>query len=319
MQTGLKHKCASVVTEQDLAANVGSGGLRVYATPMMAALMERTCMECVQPHLDEGCGTVGTHIDIEHTAPTPLGMSVECECELTSIEGRKLSFSVKVSDENGTIGTGTHERFIIFNEKFQAKADKKNDIICTELHHDSTNAPLAEKLYFTAFPEIERHTTDELYNASKQESKTGCKWLVFTLQETFIGMAYMIIYKKIAFLLYFATEERQRNKRYGAKILNCLKSLFPNQDIVLLIESLYEKADNMDIRRRRKGFYLRNGLNDTGHIQTCQSGAIYDILSSAKEFSKGEYQDFISHYPFDNCMSEIFNSPEDFLKRNYEN
>ncbi len=125
MKIGLKNKVQSVVTEDKLACNVKSGTLRVYATPMMAALIEQTCMECVAAYLEEGSGTVGTRLDISHVAPTPLGMNVECECELTEINNRKLTFKVTVSDQCGLIGEGTHERFIVKEAKFQQKADAK--------------------------------------------------------------------------------------------------------------------------------------------------------------------------------------------------
>ena len=61
--------------------------------------------------LDEGCGTVGTKLELEHTAPTPVGMTVTCESELVAVEGRKLVFKVSLHDEKGPVGGGTHERF----------------------------------------------------------------------------------------------------------------------------------------------------------------------------------------------------------------
>ena len=81
----------------------------------------------VAPYLEEGSGTVGTALHIQHTAATPLGMTVTCESELTAVEGRKLTFHVVARDEAGVIGEGDHERFIVNNEKFQAKADSKNN------------------------------------------------------------------------------------------------------------------------------------------------------------------------------------------------
>ena len=70
-----------------------------------------------------GSGT--TKLEITHDAPTPLGMTVTCESELTEIDGRRLVFAVTAKDETGTvIGKGRHERFIVWEEKFQAKADR---------------------------------------------------------------------------------------------------------------------------------------------------------------------------------------------------
>ncbi|MBR4027858.1 MAG: thioesterase family protein, partial [Lachnospiraceae bacterium] len=95
------------------------------ATPAMIALMENTAYESIAEYLEEGCGTVGTSLDVKHISATPLGMKVTCETELIKVEGRALTFSVKAIDECGLIGEGTHERFIIQEEKFQAKANGK--------------------------------------------------------------------------------------------------------------------------------------------------------------------------------------------------
>ncbi|MCR4805904.1 MAG: thioesterase family protein [Clostridia bacterium] len=122
---GIKGKMERMVTNALSAKAMGSGELDVFATPAMVALIEETAWRSVAGELDEGCGTVGTKLDIAHTAATPLGMKVTCETELTAIDRRKLVFSVRVYDEAGEVGSGTHERFIVDNAKFQAKADAK--------------------------------------------------------------------------------------------------------------------------------------------------------------------------------------------------
>ena len=93
--------------------------------PALVALAEKTCWMSVAAALDEGCGTVGTRLELEHSAPTPVGMTVTCESELTAVEGRKLVFKVSLHDEKGPVGGGVHERFIINNAKFAAKAESK--------------------------------------------------------------------------------------------------------------------------------------------------------------------------------------------------
>ena len=125
ISVGAVGTASTVVTPENTAAAVGSGALPVFATPYMIALMEKTAWKSVAPYLEEGCGTVGTLLNVTHDAPTPLGMKVWCESELTEIDGRRLVFSVAAFDETGKIGGGSHERFIVPNEKFQAKADKK--------------------------------------------------------------------------------------------------------------------------------------------------------------------------------------------------
>jgi predicted thioesterase len=125
LETGIRGVCELKVDETNSAKTMGSGTLDVLATPAMIALMEKTAWTSVQPYLEEGCGTVGTLLNVTHDAPTPFGMTVRCESELVEIQGRKLVFSITAYDEAGKIGGGTHERFIIQNEKFQNKANSK--------------------------------------------------------------------------------------------------------------------------------------------------------------------------------------------------
>lgn len=123
---GLKGHLEEVVTPEMSAARVGSGLVDVLATPMMISLIERTCNESVLPHLDEGQGTVGTLVNVAHTAATPIGMRVWCESELVEIDRRRLVFKVKAFDQCGPIGEGFHERFIIDTAKFIEKVKAKN-------------------------------------------------------------------------------------------------------------------------------------------------------------------------------------------------
>ena len=125
LETGIKGKKEIVVTKEKTAKTMCSGALDVFATPAMIALMENTAFESVADKLDPGCGTVGTALNVRHVSATPVGMKVTCETELIKVDGRALTFSVKAYDETGLIGEGEHERFIIFEEKFQANANAK--------------------------------------------------------------------------------------------------------------------------------------------------------------------------------------------------
>ncbi len=125
LTVGISNEITKTVTKETTAAALGSGLLEVYATPAMVALMEETCMRSVQAELEEGCGTVGTGLTIHHISATPVGMKVRCASKLVEVDGRKLVFDVQAFDEAGLIGQGTHERFIIENEKFFQKACKK--------------------------------------------------------------------------------------------------------------------------------------------------------------------------------------------------
>ena len=125
LTVGLKGRAETVVTPENTAAAVGSGLLPVFATPMMVALMENAAVNALEGHLDQGEGTVGTRLDLSHDSATPVGMKVWAEAELTAVDGRALTFSVTACDEAGPIGKGSHQRFMIQNEKFLARAERK--------------------------------------------------------------------------------------------------------------------------------------------------------------------------------------------------
>lgn len=125
LSTGITGERSLTVSEAKLASTIGSGLLPVFATAAMIALMEQTAVESVQPFLEEGFGTVGTRLDVQHTSATPLGMVVRCETELTNIDGRRLTFSVSAYDACGLIGSGVHERCIINNDRFMERAGQK--------------------------------------------------------------------------------------------------------------------------------------------------------------------------------------------------
>lgn len=124
---GTKCQLQETVTEALTASAVGSGALPVFGTPFMCALMENAAQTALQSFLDEGKGSVGTHLDVSHDAPTPVGMTVWAEAEITAVSenGRMVDFAVKAWDEKGPIGSGTHTRAIISNEKFLAKCNAK--------------------------------------------------------------------------------------------------------------------------------------------------------------------------------------------------
>lgn len=125
LTAGIKGEQTILVTREQTAAALGSGTLDVFATPYMIALMENTALKSVADHLDEGQGTVGTLVNVKHTAATPVGMRVRCETELIEVDRRRLVFKVSAYDDCGSIGEGTHERFIIDCDRFMEKAQVK--------------------------------------------------------------------------------------------------------------------------------------------------------------------------------------------------
>ena len=109
------------VVYEKTAASYGSGLVEVYATPAMISLMERTCMTSVLSYLPKAYATVGTKVDIKHLKATPVGMKVSCSSELIEIDSKRLVFKVVAHDEQGIIGTGFHERYIIDIDRFMRK------------------------------------------------------------------------------------------------------------------------------------------------------------------------------------------------------
>lgn len=126
---GTKCQLEQTVTNELTAAAVGSGLLPVFGTPYMIGLMENAAQSVLSVFLEEGQGSVGTHLDIKHTAPTPVGMKVWVEAEVTAVSenGKMVDFALKAWDEKGPIGEGTHTRAIINNERFLAKCNSKLD------------------------------------------------------------------------------------------------------------------------------------------------------------------------------------------------
>ncbi|MBR7153566.1 MAG: thioesterase [Candidatus Methanomethylophilaceae archaeon] len=125
IDVGIKGKNTRNVTEDLTASSVGSGTLRVFATPAMIALVEETAYLSIAPHLSEGQSSVGTRLDVSHSSATPVGMDVVCETEVVEVDRRRVVFKVVVSDAAGEIGSGVHERFIVDDVRFMEKAESK--------------------------------------------------------------------------------------------------------------------------------------------------------------------------------------------------
>ena len=115
---GLKGEVATLVETSDTALEVGSGSLRVYATPCMAALMEGAACEALDGCLGEDMTTVGIELNLKHVAATPVGMEVRAEAEVTAVDGKIISFTITAFDEAGKIGEAEHKRAIVNCQKF---------------------------------------------------------------------------------------------------------------------------------------------------------------------------------------------------------
>ncbi len=116
-----------IVTPDTLACQVGSGSVTVFATPMVAALMEGAAADLAQAALAEGLTTVGTQITVNHNAPSVEGMTVTAEATLLDTDGRTFQFSLRAWDDAGEIATGTHTRVSVKTERFLEKAAQRKE------------------------------------------------------------------------------------------------------------------------------------------------------------------------------------------------
>jgi fluoroacetyl-CoA thioesterase len=98
---------------------------RVFATGFMVGLMEWTCMQLMAPHLDAGEGSVGVDIDVSHIAATPPGLTITVEAQLKAVESKRLTFHLKAHDGVDLIGEGTHQRFVVLWDRFNASVAAK--------------------------------------------------------------------------------------------------------------------------------------------------------------------------------------------------
>jgi fluoroacetyl-CoA thioesterase len=125
LEPGLEGTVKVVVDAGMIATAFGSGPVSGLATPAMVGLMEAACMRAVAEAIAPGQSSVGVHLDVEHLAPTPVGMAVVARARLERVEGRKLFFTVRAEDEAGEIGRGTHERVLIDLAQFEARIGRR--------------------------------------------------------------------------------------------------------------------------------------------------------------------------------------------------
>ena len=127
IKSGMSEEIQVVVEEQHTAAHVGSGSLRVLATPAMIGFMERAARDLLAKHLPEGYSSVGVHVDVRHLAPTPMGSSVRVRCEVLEVDELRVNFSVEAWDAAEKIGKGRHQRVVVDEARFLKRVNAKAD------------------------------------------------------------------------------------------------------------------------------------------------------------------------------------------------
>ena len=130
LPAGLTGTAELVVGDQHTAPRVGSGRIRVLATPVMINLIEAAALAAVEQSLPEKHQSLGTRLDVTHVAATPVGMRVRATAEVVRVEGRTVHFRVRAEDERELIGEGTHERVVVNVDRFEARVAQKATTAC---------------------------------------------------------------------------------------------------------------------------------------------------------------------------------------------
>lgn len=125
LHPGLTGSAELVVGDEHTAPRVGSGAIRVLATPVMINLIEAAALAAVENLLPPGHQSLGTVLHVRHIAATPVGMRVKATATLEKVDGRTLHFRVEARDERELIGDGTHERVVVNVEKFDQRVKRK--------------------------------------------------------------------------------------------------------------------------------------------------------------------------------------------------
>lgn len=122
---GLRAQSVIAVEMEDTAKKVGSGDVPVLATPRLLALAEAATVRAVERHLEPGQTSVGTRVELEHLAASPLGSRVQVGVELTEIDGRRLVFAFEAHDDHSVVGKGTIERVVVDRARFLAASERR--------------------------------------------------------------------------------------------------------------------------------------------------------------------------------------------------
>jgi len=141
LRIGLTGDCEIVVGPEHTATRWKSGGVDVLSTPQLVGLLELAALNAVDHLLPEGWLTVGTRVDIEHIAATPLGQAVSAHATLTAVDGRRLAFEVVATDAAGVIGRGTHQRVIVNRASFLERASARVESNATPLAMNQHKPP----------------------------------------------------------------------------------------------------------------------------------------------------------------------------------
>jgi fluoroacetyl-CoA thioesterase len=125
ISAGLKGTAELVVGLEHTAPFVGSGRIAVLATPVMINVIEAAALNAIEHLLPDGHQSLGIHLDVGHTAATPVGLQITATAEVTAVDGRTITFRVEARDPFETIGGGTHQRVVVSVKRFDERVQRK--------------------------------------------------------------------------------------------------------------------------------------------------------------------------------------------------
>lgn len=149
-----------------------------------------------------------------------------------------------------------------------------------------------KSVYFNSFPKNERMPFAMMVAMSKL---WNTEFLSFYDDDVLCGFVYSAHNKKIVFVMFLAVDRKLRSQGYGSAILQEIKNRYPNKKIIISIEPCDEKAPDLDLRIRRKDFYLRNGYKETGYLMRL-TGAVQEIVIANGHFNKTQFRAFLALY-----------------------
>lgn len=163
-----------------------------------------------------------------------------------------------------------------------------------------------KRIYFEAFPKKERMPFPMMVAMSKL---WNTQFFAFYDGDTLCGFVYLAQNSKLVFVMFFAVDQSLRSKGYGSAILHEIQKMYPNKKIIISIEPCDEKASDIELRKRRKAFYMRNGYKETGYMMKL-NGVIQEIIIINGEFVKKEFLLFFAFYSNGTVWPKIWKQTE---------
>ena len=159
-----------------------------------------------------------------------------------------------------------------------------------------------KRIYFEAFPKKERMPFPLMVAMSKL---WNTQFFGFYDGDIPYGFIYLASNRKIVFVMFLAVDKYLRSKGYGSFILQQIEKKYPNRKIIVSIEPCDDIAPDIELRKRRKSFYLRNGYRETGYVMKL-NGVIQEIMVANGEFIKKEFCSFFLTYSFGSIYPKIW-------------